>query len=125
MTDNLLSFRRVTVTRVTTLECAVCTNGMHLDGFPEWTLPRTLWCPWCGTKQIYPAEKSIAYQEKEVDIPMDIISGSRLTTERDRAYFKARVQTFLDLHLATAPREQLEAIEREMLNYRPVADHRK
>ncbi|MER2626134.1 MAG: hypothetical protein ABTS22_19640, partial [Accumulibacter sp.] len=70
-------------------------------------------------------EKSIAYQEKEVDIPMDIISGSSLTTERDRAYFKARVQTFLDLHLATAPREQLEAIEREMLNYRPVADHRK
>jgi hypothetical protein len=98
---------------------------MHLDGFPDWTLPRTLWCPWCGTKQIYPAEKSIAYQEKEVDIPMDIINGSRLTTERERAYFKARVQTFLDLHLPTAPREQLEAIEREMLHYRPTADHRK
>lgn len=125
MTSQLPFFRRVTVTRVTTLECAVCTNGMHLDGFPDWTLPRTLWCPWCGTKQIYPAEKSIAYQEKEVDIPMDIINGSSLTTERERAYFKARVQTFLDLHLPTAPREQLEAIEREMLHYRPTADHRK
>lgn len=125
MTRQLPLFRRVTVTRVTTLECAVCTNGMHLDGFPDWTLPQALWCPWCGTQQIYPAEKSTTYQEKEADIPMDSISGSSLTTERDRAYFKARVQTFLDLHLPTAPREQLEAIEREMLNYRPVADHRK
>lgn len=83
---------------------------MHLDGFPDWVLPRTLWCPWCGTEQIYPAEKSISYQEKEVDIPMDIINGSSLTTERE---------------LPTAPREQLEAIEREMLHYRPRADHRK
>lgn len=125
MTIPTPSFRRVTVTRVTTLECAVCTNGMHLDGFPEWTLPRTLWCPWCGTKQIYPAEKSIAYQEKEVDIPMDIINGSSLTTERDRELFKIRLKTFLDFYLTTAPREQLEAIEREMLSYRPTADNRK
>ncbi len=125
MTDNLPSFRRATITRVTTLECAKCSNGMHLDGFPELTLPRTLWCPWCGTKQIYPAEKSIAYQEKEVDIPMDIINGSRLTTERDRELFKIRLKTFLDFYLTTAPREQLEAIEREMLSYRPTADHRK
>jgi hypothetical protein len=125
MTNPLPTIRRATVTRVTTLECAVCTNRMHLDGFPVWTLPRTLWCPWCGAEQIYPVEKSIAYQEKEVDIPVDIINGSSLTTERERAYFKARVQTFLDLHLQTAPREQLEAIEREMLHYRPTADHRK
>ena len=125
MTIPTPSFRRVTVTRVTTLECAVCTNGMHLDGFPEWTLPRTLWCPWCGTKQIYPAEKSIAYQEKEVDIPMDIINGSSLTTERDRELFKIRLKTFLDFYQTTAPREQLEAIEREMLSYRPTADNRK
>lgn len=125
MTRPMLSFRRVTVTRVTTLECAVCTNGMHLDGFPDWTLPQELWCPWCGTQQVYAKEKTTTYSEKEVDIPMDIINGSSLTTERERAYFKARVQAFLDLHLATAPREQLESIEREMLNYRPVADHRK
>lgn len=125
MTSQLPFFRRATVTRVTTLECAVCTNGMHLDGFPDWTLPRTLLCPWCGTEQIYTKEKTTTYSKKEVDIPMDIINGSSLTTERERAYFKARVQTFLDLHLPTAPREQLESIEREMLNYRPVADHRK
>lgn len=125
MTSQLPFFRRATVTRVTTLECDKCGNGMHLDGFPEWTLPRTLWCPWCGTKQIYPAEKSIAYQEKEVDIPMDIINGSSLTTERDRELFKIRLKTFLDFYLTTAPREQLEAIEREMLSYRPTADHRK
>ena len=56
---------------------------------------------------------------------MDIINGSNLTTERDRELFKVRLQTFLDLHLPTAPREQLESIEREMLNYRPVAAHRK
>ena len=125
MTSQLPFFRRATVTRVTTLECDKCGNGMHLDGFPDWTLPRTLWCPWCGTKQIYPAEKSIAYQEKEVDIPMDIINGSSLTTERDRELFKIRLKTFLDFYLTTAPREQLEAIEREMLSYRPTADHRK
>ena len=125
MTRQLPLFRRVTVTRVTTLECAVCTNGMHLDGFPDWTLPRTLWCPWCGTKQVYTKEKQQLIPKKEVDIPMDIINGSNLTTERDRELFKVRLQTFLDLHLPTAPREQLESIEREMLNYRPVADHRK
>lgn len=55
----------------------------------------------------------------------DRVRKKSLTTERERAYFKARVQTFLDLHLQTAPREQLEAIEREMLHYRPTADHRK
>lgn len=125
MTSQLPFFRRATVTRVTTLECEKCGNGMHLDGFPDRTLPRTLWCPWCGTKQVYTKEKTTTYSKKEVDIPMDIINGSSLTTERERAYFKARVQTFLDLHLTTAPREQLESIEREMLNYRPVADHRK
>ncbi len=125
MTRQLPLFRRVTVTRVTTLECAVCTNGMHLDGFPDWTLPRTLWCPWCGTKQVYTKEKTTTYSKKEVDIPMDIINGSSLTTERDRELFKVRLQTFLDFYLTTAPREQLEAIEREMLSYRPTADHRK
>ena len=125
MTNHLPSFRSVAITRVTTLECAVCTNGMHLDGFPDWTLPRRLWCPWCGTEQIYHAEKSISYQEKEADIPMDIINGSSLTTERDRDLFRVNVQMFLDLYLTTAPREQLEAIEREMLHYRPTADHRK
>ncbi len=125
MTSQLPFFRRATVTRVTTLECEKCGNGMHLDGFPDWTLPRTLLCPWCGTEQIYTKEKTTAYSKKEVDIPMDIINGSRLTTERDRELFKVRLQTFLDLHLPTAPREQLESIEREMLNYRPVADHRK
>jgi hypothetical protein len=62
---------------------------------------------------------------RRATVTRDIINGSSLTTERERAYFKARVQTFLDLHLPTAPREQLESIEREMLNYRPVADHRK
>jgi hypothetical protein len=125
MTNPLPTIRRATVTRVTTLECATCTNGWHFDGFPDWTLPMTLWCPWCGTKQVYTKEKTTTYSKKEVDIPMDIINGSSLTTERERAYFKARVQTFLDLHLPTAPREQLESIEREMLNYRPTADHRK
>lgn len=125
MTNHLPSFRRATITRVTTLECAKCSNGMHLDGFPDWTLPWTLWCPWCGTKQVYTKEKTTTYSKKEADIPMDIINGSSLTTERDRELFKVRLQTFLDLHLPTAPREQLEAIEREMLNYRPVADHRK
>lgn len=125
MTNHLPSFRRATITRVTTLECAKCSNGMHLDGFPDWTLPRTLWCPWCGTQQVYTEEKTTTYPEKEVDIPMDIINGSSLTTERDRELFKIRLTTFLAVHLATAPREQLEAIEREMMCYRPVADHRK
>lgn len=125
MTNPLPTIRRATVTRVTTLECATCTNGWHFDGFPDWPLPMALWCPWCGTKQVYTKEKTTTYSKKEVDIPMDIINGSRLTTERDRELFKVRLQTFLDLHLPTAPREQLESIEREMLNYRPVADHRK
>lgn len=125
MTSSLPTIRRVTVTKITTLECATCTNGWHFDGFPDWTLPRTLRCPWCGTEQIYSAEKSNPFSEKETDIPMDIINGSSITTERDRELFKIRVQVFMDQHLITAPREQLESIEREMLSYRPVADHRK
>ena len=125
MTSQLPFFRRATVTRVTTLECDKCGNGMHLDGFPEWTLPRTLWCPWCGTKQIYPAEKSIAYQEKEVDIPMDIINGSSLTTEREREAFAAIVRDFIEHELPTAPREKLHDIELVMRGWRPTADHRK
>ena len=56
---------------------------------------------------------------------MDTINTSSLTTERDRELFKIRLKTFLDFSLPTAPREQLEAIEREMMNYRPAADHRK
>jgi len=56
---------------------------------------------------------------------MGIINESSLTTERDRELFKIRLKTFLDFYLTTAPREQLEAIEREMLSYRPTADHRK
>ena len=56
---------------------------------------------------------------------MDIINTSSLTTKRDRDLFTLKMQAFVELHLETAPREQLESIEREMLNYRPVADHRK
>jgi hypothetical protein len=98
---------------------------MHLDGFPEWTLPRTLWCPWCGTKQIYPAEKTNTYSEKEVDIPMDIINGSSLTTEREREAFAAIVRDSIEHELPTAPREKLHDIELVMRGWRPTADHRK
>lgn len=125
MTYPLHTIRSSKVTRVTTLECAVCTNGWHFDGFPDWTLPRTLWCPWCGTEQVYPADKSSKFCENEADNLMDIINTSSLTTERDRELFKIRLKTFLDFYLTTAPREQLEAIELEMLSYRPTADHRK
>ncbi len=135
MTHQLPTIRRATVTRVTTLERAVCTNVWHFNGFPDWTLPRTLWCPWCGTEQVYPAEKfnteyfeqleKIKSNQKEIEEELRAMNESSLTTERDRELFKIRVQTFIDLHLATAPREQLESIEREMLRYRPTADHRK
>ena len=125
MTRPLPAIRRVTVTRVTTLECAVCTNGWHFDGFPDWTLPRTLFCPWCGAEQVYLADKPTIFCENEEDNLMGIINESSLTTERDRELFKIRLKTFLDFYLTTAPREQLEAIEREMLSYRPTADHRK
>ena len=65
MTYPLHTIRSSKVTRVTTLECAVCTNGWHFDGFPDWTLPRTLWCPWCGTEQVYPADKPSPSCENE------------------------------------------------------------
>jgi hypothetical protein len=32
----------------------------------------TLWCPWCGTKQVYTKEKIIIYFKKEVDISDDV-----------------------------------------------------
>lgn len=125
MTSQLPLFRHVTVTRVTTLECAVCTNGMHLDGFPDWTLPRTLWCPWCGTEQIYTKEKSTTYSGKDVDILMDIINEPSLTTEREREVFAAIVRDFIERELPTAPREKLHDIELVMRGWRPIADHRK
>jgi hypothetical protein len=92
--------------------------------FPDHTRPRTLFCPWCRAEQVYPADKQTIFCEKDTDNLMDINTSS-LTTERDRELFKIRLQTFLDSCLPTAPREQLEAIEREMLSYRPTADHRK
>lgn len=125
MTSQLPIFRSVTVTRVTTLECAVCANGMYLDDFPDWTLPRTLWCPWCGTEQIYTKEKTTAYSKKEGDIPMDIINGSSLTTEREREAFAAIVRDFIERELSTAPRKKLHDIELVMRGWRPTADHRK
>lgn len=125
MTNPLPTIRRATVTRVTTLECSSCTNGWHFDGFPDWTLPRTLWCPWCGTEQVYPADKPSPFCEKDTDNLMDIINTSSMTTQREREAFAAVVLDFIEHDLPTAPREQLHDIELVMRYWRPTADHRK
>lgn len=125
MTHQLPTIRRATVKRVTTLECAVCTNCWHFDGFPDWTLPRTLLCPWCGTEQVYPADKPNPFCENETENPMDIINGSSLTTEREREVFAAIVRDFIERELSTAPHEKLHDIELVMRGWRPTADHRK
>lgn len=124
MTDQLPIVRYAAVTKITKLGCAVCTRTWQIVDFPDHTRPRTLFCPWCRAEQVYPADKPSQFCEKDTDILMDI-NASSLTTERDRELFKLRVQLFIDLRLATAPREQLESIEREILSYRPTADHRK
>lgn len=124
MTRQLPIVRYAAVTKITKLACAVCTNTWQMVDFPDHTRPRTLFCPWCRTEQVYPADKPTLFCEKDTDILMDINTSS-MTTERDRELFKVRLQTFLDFYLPTAPREQLESIEREMLSYRPTADHRK
>ena len=125
MPEQLPIVRYAAVTKTTKLSCVMCTNEWQMVDFPDHTRPRTLFCPWCGEEQVYPADKPNQFCENEADNLMDIINTSSLTTERDRELFKLRVQSFVELHLATAPREQLEAIEREMLSYRPTADHRK
>jgi hypothetical protein len=42
--------------KITTLQCDACTSEWHLNGFPDWTRPAVVRCPWCGAQQIYPAE---------------------------------------------------------------------
>lgn len=125
MTIPTPSFRRVTVTRVTTLECAVCTNGWHFEGSPTGRYHGHYFARGAEPSKFYLADKPTIFCENEEDNLMGIINESSLTTERDRELFKIRLKTFLDFYLTTAPREQLEAIEREMLSYRPTADHRK
>lgn len=125
MASQLPIVRYAAVTKITKLSCVMCTNEWQIVDFPDQTRPRELWCPWCGDEQVYLADKDSQFCEKDTDNLMDIINTSSLTTERDRELFKLRVQAFVELHLATAPREQLESIEREILSYRPTADHRK
>jgi hypothetical protein len=49
---------------------------------------------------------------------------SCLSTERERQIFSELLDTWRENHLATAPREQLRAIERAMYRPAPVAIHR-
>lgn len=125
MTIPTPSFRRVTVTRVTTLECAVCTNGWHFGGSPTGRYHGHYFARGAEPSKFILLINQQFFCENEEDNLMGIINESSLTTERDRELFKIRLKTFLDFYLSTAPREQLEAIEREMLSYRPTADHRK
>jgi len=53
------------------------------------------------------------------------INTSSLTTKRERDAFAAVVLDFIKQDLLTAPREQLQDIERVMRYWRPTADHRK
>lgn len=53
------------------------------------------------------------------------MNESGLSTAREREEFKALVRDFLTHNLATAPREQLQAIERAMFRWAPTADHRR
>lgn len=53
------------------------------------------------------------------------MAESGLTTARERADFEALARNFLATKLATAPPEQLHAIEAAMFRWAPTADHRR
>jgi hypothetical protein len=125
MAEQLPIIRYAAVTKITKLACAVCTNTWQMVDFPDHTRPRTLFCPWCKAEQVYLADKPSLFCEKDTDIPMDIINGSSLTTEREREVFAAIVRDFIERELPTAPREKLHDIELVMRGWRPTADHRK
>ena len=44
---------------------------------------------------------------------------SALTTQRERDRIKEIVQQWLDVYLPTAPREQLESVEKALLRWKP------
>lgn len=127
-TTPLRTVRRATVTKITTLQCDACTNGWHLDGFPDWTRPAVVRCPWCGIQQFYPEEP----RQHGADLCDDIeaeqeldMTESGLTTQREREAFTALVNEFLERDLPNAPRKQLQDIERFIRSWKPVADHRR
>lgn len=53
------------------------------------------------------------------------MTESCLTTAREREEFKSLTRDFLAHNLASAPREQLHAIEAAMFRWAPTADHRR
>lgn len=53
------------------------------------------------------------------------MTESGLTTAREREEFKSLTRDFLAHNLASAPREQLHAIEAAMFRWAPTADHRR
>jgi len=47
------------------------------------------------------------------------MADSSLTTQRERERIQEIIQAWMDLHLPTSPREQLESVENALLRWKP------